>query len=80
MVLTLIQLSEKSCAVCRLDEIFDPSNIKKKDGFVIEEGTTSQDSYEGQNLLGAGYISVSFPPGKFDISAGFRGEYNVQTA
>jgi hypothetical protein len=61
-----------------LDMIFDPSNIKKKDGFVIEEGTTSQDSYEGKNILGAAYISGSFPLGKFDISAGFRGEYNVQ--
>ena len=58
--------------------IFDPSNIKKQDGFVIEEGTTSQDSYEGENILGAAYISGSFPLGKFDISAGFRGEYNVQ--
>ena len=61
-----------------LDEIFDPSNIKKKDGFVIEEGTTRQDSYEGENLLGAAYIAGSLPLGKFDISAGFRGEYNQQ--
>ena len=61
-----------------LDEIFDPSNIKKKDGFVIEEGTTVQDSYEGENLLGAGYLTGSFPLGKVDVSAGFRGEYNVQ--
>lgn len=62
-----------------LSDIFDPSNIKKKDGFVIEEGTTAQDSYKGTNLLGAGYFSASFPAGKFDISAGFRGEYNIQT-
>jgi len=62
-----------------LDEIFAPENIKRVDGFVIEEGTTSQDNYEGTNLLGAGYVSGSFPLGKFDIAAGFRGEYNVQT-
>ena len=62
-----------------LSQIFDPSNIKKKDGFVIEEGTTAQDSYEGTNFLGAGYVSATIPAGKFDISAGFRGEYNVQT-
>lgn len=62
-----------------LSQIFDPSNISKKNGFVIEEGTTAQDSYEGTNFLGAGYVSGSFPTGKFDISAGFRGEYNVQT-
>lgn len=62
-----------------LDEIFAPDNIKRKDGFVIEEGTQPQDSYSGTNLLGAGYVSGSIPFGKFDITAGFRGEYNVQT-
>lgn len=62
-----------------LSDVFRRSNIKKKDGFVIEEGTTAQDSYEGTNLLGAGYVSGNIPAGKFDISLGFRGEYNVQT-
>lgn len=62
-----------------LDQIFAPENIKRSDGFVIEEGTQPQDSYEGTNLLGAGYISGSMPFGKLDVSAGFRGEYNIQT-
>ena len=62
-----------------LSRIFAPSNIKTKDGFVIEEGTTPQDSYEGTNAMAAGYISGSMPAGKFDISLGFRGEYNIQT-
>ena len=61
-----------------LSEIFDPSNIKKKDGFVIEEATTKQDHYDGSNLLAAGYISGSVPLNKFDLTAGFRGEYNQQ--
>lgn len=61
-----------------LDQIFSPENIKRQDGFVIEEGTQAQDSYQGTNLLGAGYLSGSMPFGKFDLSAGFRGEYNVQ--
>ncbi len=62
-----------------LDQIFAPENIKRSDGFVIEEGTQPQDSYEGTNLLGAGYISGSMPFGKLDVTAGFRGEYNIQT-
>ncbi len=62
-----------------LSEIFSPANIKKSNGFVIEDATTAEDSYEGTNLLTAGYVSASIPAGKFDISAGFRGEYNVQT-
>jgi len=63
-----------------LSEIFAPENISKNqgEGFVIEEGTTKQDSYQGKNFLGAGYISTFIPAGKFDVSFGFRGEYNVQ--
>ncbi len=62
-----------------LDQIFAPENIKRSDGFVIEEGTQSQDSYEGTNLLTAGYVSASMPLGKFDLTGGFRGENNIQT-
>jgi outer membrane receptor for ferrienterochelin and colicin len=61
-----------------LAQIFSPANIKAQDGFVIEEGTTNQDSYEGENLLAAGYASASMPLGDFDLSVGFRGEYNIQ--
>lgn len=62
-----------------LDQIFAPENIKKQDGFVIEEGTQVQDSYTGTNLLTAGYASGTVPFEKFDLSIGFRGEFNSQT-
>lgn len=62
-----------------LDQIFAPENIKRSDGFVIEEGTQPQDSYQGTNLLAAGYVSGSMPIGKLDLTAGFRAEYNIQT-
>jgi Outer membrane protein beta-barrel family/CarboxypepD_reg-like domain/TonB-dependent Receptor Plug Domain len=61
-----------------LDRIFNPDNIKSLDGFVIEEGTTNVDRYDGQNTLGAAYVSGLLPINKFDVSVGFRGEYNVQ--
>ena len=61
-----------------LTTIFAPENIKRQDGFVIEEGTQPQDSYSGENLLSAGYVSGSMPFGKLDLTVGFRGEYNVQ--
>ena len=61
-----------------LDKIFAPENIKAVDGFVIEEATQPQDAYEGTNMLTAGYVSALLPLGKFDVSVGFRGEYNVQ--
>jgi hypothetical protein len=59
-------------------EIFSPENIKHQDGFVIEEGTTNIDHYDGENNLAAGYVSGLLPLGKLDLSAGFRAEYNVQ--
>lgn len=62
-----------------LGEIFAPENIKREDGFVIEEGTQPQDSYQGTNLLTAGYVSGFLPVGNLDLTAGFRGEYNIQT-
>lgn len=62
-----------------IDQIFSPANIRAQDGFVLEEGTTSQDSYEGTNTLGAAYVSGNLPLGKFDVTLGFRGEYNIQT-
>lgn len=61
-----------------LSEVFAPKNIKRKNGFVIAEGTQPQDSYSGENMLGAGYVSGSFPVRSFDFTVGFRGEYNVQ--
>lgn len=61
-----------------LESIFSPSNIKSVDGFVIEEGTTNSDHYEGENNLAAGYVSGQFPLKSFDLSVGFRSEFNVQ--
>jgi hypothetical protein len=62
-----------------LDQIFSPSNIDREDGLVIEEGTGDSDTYSGTNLLSGGYLGGSIPVGKFDIAAGFRAEYNIQT-
>jgi hypothetical protein len=65
-----------------LDQLFSPSNIYsqgKNDGLIIAEGSRPTDHYEGTNRLIAGYISGSFPVGKFDIAAGIRVENNVQT-
>jgi len=61
-----------------LDQIFSSGNISNADGFVIEEGTTNQDSYQGSNLLSSAFVSTAFPVGKFNVSMGIRGEYNIQ--
>jgi TonB-dependent receptor len=61
-----------------LSDIFSPQNISNENGFVVEEGTTPQDHYEGSNLLASGYIGGSYSFGKLDLSGGFRAEYNRQ--
>jgi TonB-dependent receptor len=61
-----------------LGQIFSPDNIKAKDGFVVEEGTTPNDRYHGENTYTAAYVSGLFPIGKLDLNLGFRAEYNVQ--
>lgn len=68
-----------------LDQLFAPDNLftYNEDGSVIPglaviEGSRATDRYTGENLYTAGYISGSAPIGKFDVSGGFRLEYNVQ--
>ncbi|WP_114748520.1 TonB-dependent receptor [Pleomorphovibrio marinus] len=61
-----------------LDQIFAPENIRRHNGLVIEEGTRPVDSYNATNLLGAGYLSLIYPVGDFNLSGGARMEYNLQ--
>lgn len=60
-----------------LDQIFSNTNISANNGFRLEEGTRASDSYTASNLLGAAYAGASATFGKLNLSAGFRGEYNV---
>jgi outer membrane receptor for ferrienterochelin and colicin len=62
-----------------LRSIFSSENISATNGFAVEEGTRSQDSYEASNLLTAGYVSVSLPFKKYTFSGGVRIENNIQT-
>lgn len=62
-----------------LASIFSRRNISSSDGYVLEEGTRPQDSYDASNLLSAAYISASIPWNLFTFSGGMRTEYNIQT-
>ncbi len=62
-----------------IDQIFTPENIRTRNGLVLEEGTRPIDSYTASNLLNAAYASVVYPISSFNISAGLRGEYNIQS-
>lgn len=68
-----------------IDQIFssenlfalDANGVVSREGFVLEEGTDlgGKDSYEGNSLTAAGYVSGSVPLGKFDLTGGLRLEY-----
>jgi TonB-dependent receptor len=61
-----------------LDQIFDPENIRARNGFAFEEGTRPIDSYNASNFLNAMYAKIVYPWRRFTFSGGVRGEYNVQ--
>jgi len=59
-------------------QFFDKSNIAADKLYYVEH-TNTDDKYKAQNTLAAGYVGAYIPlTTKFNISLGFRGEYNVQ--
>ena len=42
----------------------------------VDEQTNIANTYDAQNLLGAGYLSLSLPLGMLNVSGGVRAEYN----
>ncbi len=47
-------------------------------GFSIGETYRPTNQYTGENLYTAAYVSGYIPAGKFDVTAGFRLEHNIQ--
>lgn len=61
-----------------LTEAFDPANVTATNGWRLNEGTRSIDSYLASNLLYAGYAQAELPIGQFNITGGVRVEHNIQ--
>lgn len=61
-----------------LSEIFNPRNIKTRDGLIIEEGTRPIDSYTASSILAAGYAGFELPYRRYNLEGGLRVEYNLQ--
>jgi len=57
------------------DEILKSENLGS-DKLYIYEDTDNRNSYKGQNMLGAGYLSYKLPVGKFSFLIGARLEAN----
>ncbi|MFN3529418.1 MAG: carboxypeptidase-like regulatory domain-containing protein [Bacteroidia bacterium] len=59
-----------------IDEVFDPMNVARNDGWRLVEGTNPSDRYDANTLLGATYVGADIPLGeRYNLSAGFRFEY-----
>ncbi len=49
------------------------------DKLYIYEDTDNRNSYKGENMSGAGYLSVKVSSGKFNLTAGLRAETGIMT-
>jgi outer membrane cobalamin receptor len=59
-------------------ESFSPENYRQGDGWLIQEGTRPNDTYDASTLVGAGYAGGVYPIGDFNFSGGVRTEYSIQ--
>lgn len=61
-----------------LEEAFSNESIRTENGLVLEEGTRTIDAYDASNLTTSAYASIDLPLSIVDVTAGLRGEFNVQ--
>ena len=59
-----------------MTELLSNSDYFGNDKLYLLEEQCMRNNYNGNNLLGAGYMAASLPFGKFNIYAGLRFEYN----
>lgn len=59
-------------------ESFAPENYRQGDGWLVQEGTRPNDSYNASTFVGAGYVGGVYPIAKFNLSGGVRTEYSDQ--
>ena len=59
-------------------DLFQEQNLGYPNGLLLQEGTRTQDRYEGVNTLVAGYAGMVYQLHKFTVDAGLRMEWNRQ--
>jgi TonB-dependent receptor len=58
------------------ETLFTDNYLGKDKIISLSEETSVANSYDAQNLLAAGYASMTLPLGMFNVSGGVRAEYN----
>ncbi len=71
--------SNPDLAFTPIESILDTSNVNLTDGIILDEDTKPQDSYTAGNKLGAGFLMLSVPKGRWLLSGGARFESASQT-
>jgi hypothetical protein len=58
------------------ETLFTEPYLGQNKVLTLDEQTNVANSYKANNMLGAGYLAVNLPVGKFNFYGGVRGEYN----
>ncbi len=58
------------------ESLFTEPHLGQGKVISVDEQTNVANSYDAQNLLGAGYLSFIVPVGQLNVSGGVRAEYN----
>ncbi|HLP05530.1 MAG TPA: TonB-dependent receptor, partial [Paludibacter sp.] len=68
--------SDDEINALNFETLFTEPYLGQNKVLTVEEKTDVANSYKANNMLGAGYLALNIPVGKFNIYGGVRGEYN----
>jgi TonB-dependent receptor len=68
--------SDDEINALNFETLFTEPYLGQNKVITLDEQTNVANTYNANNLLGAGYLAINLPVGKFNIYGGVRGEYN----
>jgi len=68
--------SDSEINALSFETLFTEPYLGQDKVITLEEKTDVANSYKANNMLGAGYLALNLPVGKFNFYGGVRGEYN----
>lgn len=68
--------SDDEINALNFETLFTEPYLGQNKVITLDEQTNVANTYNANNLLGAGYVALNLPVGKFNFYGGVRGEYN----
>jgi hypothetical protein len=68
--------SDEEINALSFETLFTEPYMGQDKVITLDEQTNVANSYKANNMLGAGYLALNLPVGKFNFYGGVRGEYN----